>query len=95
MKFISFNVNGIRASKTHGFDEAFKSLDADFFSIQETKMQEGQIDLEIDGSYRYMSSAEKIISTEYLYHLDLCPEESDSRRPLDKGRNIHSQKTTF
>ena len=59
MKFISFNVNGIRACKTHGFDEAFKSLDADFFSIQETKMQEGQIDLEIDGYYRYMSSAEK------------------------------------
>lgn len=59
MKFISWNTNGLRACKTHGFDETFKSFDADFFSIQETKMQEGQADLEIEGYFRYMNSAEK------------------------------------
>lgn len=59
MKFISFNVNGIRACKTHGFDEFFKEANADFFCIQETKIQEGQINLDIDGYYRYMSSAIK------------------------------------
>ena len=59
MKLISWNVNGLRACKSKGFDEFFKVEDADIFSIQETKMQEGQADLEIDGYYRYMSSAEK------------------------------------
>lgn len=59
MKLISWNVNGLRACKSKGFDEFFKAEDADIFSIQETKMQEGQADLEIDGYYRYMSSAEK------------------------------------
>ena len=59
MKFISWNVNGIRACITKGFWDFFKEMDADFFAVQETKMQEGQIDLDIDGYYRYMSSAEK------------------------------------
>ena len=59
MKLISWNVNGLRACKTKGFDEFFKSCDADIFSIQETKMQEGQVDLEFEGYYRYMSSALK------------------------------------
>ena len=59
MKLISWNVNGLRACKSKGFDEFFKAEDADIFSIQETKMQEGQADLEIDGYYRYMSSALK------------------------------------
>lgn len=59
MKLISWNVNGLRACKSKGFDEFFKTEDADIFAIQETKMQEGQADLEIDGYYRYMSSAEK------------------------------------
>ncbi len=59
MKLVSFNVNGIRACKSHGFDDFFKNIDADIFSIQETKMQEGQIDLDIEGYYRYMSSAIK------------------------------------
>ena len=59
MKLISWNVNGLRACKSKGFDEFFKVEDADIFSIQETKMQEGQADLEIDGYYRYMSSALK------------------------------------
>ena len=59
MKFISWNVNGIRACKQKGFDDFFKEIDADFFSIQETKCQEGQIDLNVEGYYTYMNSAIK------------------------------------
>ena len=59
MKMISWNVNGIRACITKGFYDFFNNVDADIFCIQETKMQEGQADLEIPGYYRYMSSAEK------------------------------------
>lgn len=59
MKFISWNVNGLRACMQKGFLDFFKEIDADFFSIQETKMQEGQLDLNIDGYYYYMNSAIK------------------------------------
>lgn len=59
MKFISWNVNGIRACKQKGFDDFFKEANADFFSIQETKCQEGQIDLNVEGYYTYMNSAIK------------------------------------
>ena len=59
MKFISWNVNGIRACKQKGFDDFFKAIDADFFSIQETKCQEGQIDLNVEGYNLYMNSAIK------------------------------------
>ena len=59
MKMISWNVNGIRACITKGFYDFFNNVDADIFCIQETKMQEGQADLDIPGYYRYMSSAEK------------------------------------
>lgn len=59
MKLISWNVNGLRACKTKGFDEFFESENADIFSIQETKMQEGQAKLEKNGYYMYMSSAIK------------------------------------
>lgn len=59
MKLISWNVNGIRACKNKGFDDFFKSVNADIFCIQETKCQEGQVDLNIDGYYTYMNSAEK------------------------------------
>lgn len=59
MKLISWNVNGIRACIDKGFLDVFKNMDADFFSVQETKMQEGQANLDIDGYYRYMSSAIK------------------------------------
>ena len=45
MKFISWNVNGLRAVCGKGFSETFTALDADFFCLQETKMQEGQLDL--------------------------------------------------
>ena len=46
MKFISWNVNGLRACETKGFREAFRTLDADFFCLQETKLQGGQIEME-------------------------------------------------
>ncbi len=59
MKFISWNVNGLRAAAGKGFAEAFKVLDADFFCLQETKMQEGQLDLSFDGYTSYWNSAEK------------------------------------
>ena len=59
MKFISWNVNGIRACKQKGFDDFFNDANADFFSIQETKCQEGQIDLNVNGYFVYMNSAIK------------------------------------
>lgn len=59
MKFISWNVNGLRACAGKGFEEAFKTLDADFFCLQETKMQEGQLDMQFDGYESYWNYAEK------------------------------------
>lgn len=59
MKFISWNVNGLRAVAKKGFDEIFRNLDADFFCIQETKLQEGQIDLSFPGYTSYWCYAEK------------------------------------
>ncbi len=57
MKLISWNVNGLRACVGKGFAEIFKELDADFFALQETKMQAGQLDLEFDGYYSYWNYA--------------------------------------
>ena len=59
MKFISWNVNGLRAVVGKGFSDIFKELDADFFCLQETKMQAGQLDLEFDGYRSYWNYAEK------------------------------------
>lgn len=59
MKFISWNVNGLRACVQKGFEEAFKTLDADFFCLQETKMQQGQLDLQFSGYQSYWNFAEK------------------------------------
>lgn len=59
MKLISWNVNGIRACLTKGFEEFFKKVDADMFCIQETKCQEGQVELEFEGYTSYWNSAEK------------------------------------
>ena len=59
MKFISWNVNGLRACHGKGFEEAFRALDADFFCLQETKMQEGQLDLAFEGYRSYWNYAEK------------------------------------
>lgn len=59
MKLISWNVNGIRACVNKGFTEFFNQIDADIFCIQETKMQEGQVELDFKGYYKFWNSAEK------------------------------------
>ena len=59
MKCISWNVNGIRACVKKGFLDFFKEADADVFCIQETKMQEGQLNLELDGYEQYWNYAVK------------------------------------
>ena len=59
MKFISSIVNGLRACNDKGFSDIFKNLDADFFCLQETKMQAGQLDLAFDGYESYWNYAEK------------------------------------
>ena len=58
-KFISWNVNGIRACVQKGFMEAFAELDADIFCLQETKLQAGQIELDLPGYHQYWNYAEK------------------------------------
>lgn len=59
MKLISWNVNGLRACVTKGFVDVFNTLDADIFCVQETKLQQGQIDLELEGYHQYWNYAEK------------------------------------
>ncbi len=59
MKLISWNVNGLRAAMGKGFPEAFKALDADIFCLQETKLQAGQLELDLPGYYQYWNYAEK------------------------------------
>ena len=59
MKFVSWNVNGFRAVLKKGFEDIFNELDADFFCLQETKMQEGQADFHPEGYREYYSCAEK------------------------------------
>ena len=59
MKFISWNVNGLRACLKKGFEDTFNQLDADVFCIQETKMQPGQADFAPEGYTEYINSAEK------------------------------------
>ena len=58
-KFVTWNVNGIRACVKKGFEESFAALDADIFALQETKMQEGQLDLDLPGYHQYWNYAEK------------------------------------
>lgn len=59
MRLISWNVNGLRACVGKGFLDYFKEIDADIFCVQETKLQEGQISLELEGYYQYWNYAEK------------------------------------
>ena len=59
MKLISWNVNGLRACVTKGFVDIFNDLDADIFCLQETKLQQGQIDLDLEGYHQYWNYAEK------------------------------------
>nr|MCR4846210.1 exodeoxyribonuclease III [Eubacterium sp.] len=59
MRYISWNVNGIRACVNKGFKVSFDKLDADIFAIQESKMQKDQLSLELDGYYQYWNYAKK------------------------------------
>lgn len=59
MKFISWNVNGLRACMQKGFLDFFNEVDADFFCVQETKLQEGQIALDLPGYHQFWNYAEK------------------------------------
>src|SRR4051794_29923119 len=59
MKLVSWNVNGIRACVKKGFLDYFKDVDADIFCLQETKLQEGQISLELEGYHQYWNYALK------------------------------------
>ena len=59
MKCISWNVNGLRACVTKGFEDYFHQMDADFFCLQETKLQEGQIDLDLPGYHQFWNYAQK------------------------------------
>jgi exodeoxyribonuclease-3 len=59
MKFVSWNVNGLRACAGKGFEGSFKALNADFFCLQETKMQAGQLDLEFEGYKSFWNYADK------------------------------------
>lgn len=59
MKFVSWNVNGLRACLGKGFGDAMKALDADVFCLQETKMEKGQAELDLDGYHEYWNSAQK------------------------------------
>ena len=59
MRLVSWNVNGLRACVTKGFADTFRALDADIFCLQETKLQPGQITLELPGYHQYWCSAEK------------------------------------
>lgn len=59
IKLVSWNVNGLRACMDKGFSETFKTLDADIFCLQETKMQQGQLDLEFDGYQSFWNYAAK------------------------------------
>ena len=84
MRLVSWNVNGLRACAGKGFEEAFKALDADFFCLQETKMQEGQLDLQFDGYEPYWNYADKKVETEDFFLVNAyVPNAQDGLRRLD------------
>lgn len=89
MKLISWNVNGLRACVGKNFIEDFKKLDADIFCLQETKLQEGQISLELPGYHQYWNYAEKKATAEQLSlqrrSLSLSPTASASRSMTTKA----------
>ena len=87
MKLISWNVNGLRAVMGKGFLESFAALDADVFCLQETKLQEGQIDLDLPGYHQYWNYAEK---KGYSGTAVFCREEPKSvRRGIGMDEHDH------
>ena len=96
MKFISWNVNGLRACCDKGFRDSFAALDADFFCLQETKLQAGQLDLQFDGYRSYWNYAEKKgysgtaiftrcepLTVDYGMGVEDVPNSQDELRRLD------------
>ncbi len=91
MKFISWNVNGFRAVLTKGFAEIFDTLDADFFCLQETKMQPGQADFSPEGYNDYWFSAEKkgySGTAVFAKHEPLSISYGINGKHMDEGRVI-------
>jgi len=86
LKFISWNVNGLRAVTGKNFYEDFKKLDADFFCIQETKLQEGQIQMELPGYYEYWNYAQKK-GVLVCGDLNVAHNEIDIKNPAANRRN--------
>ena len=72
MKLVSWNVNGLRACMNKGFSQFFQFVEADIFCIQETKMQQGQADIGLEGYEEYWNSAVKRVIRGQLY----SPEQS-------------------
>ena len=105
MKLISWNVNGIRAACSKGFADVFDQLDADFFCLQETKMQEGQLDLSFLGYQSFWNSAEKkgysgtAIFTKHtplnIYKSPNLPEAEGVLRQENEGRIITLEMEDF
>lgn len=75
LKLISWNVNGLRSAVNKGFLEYFYEADADLFSLQETKLQEGQLTLDLPGYFQYWNYAEKkgILEQQFLVKKNLFP----------------------
>ena len=99
MRLVSWNVNGLRACLNKGFLDYFKEIDADIFCIQETKMQEGQADIHIDGYYNYMNSADKKGYSGTLVYTKQAPSRVhyglDDGKYNDEGRVITCEYEEF
>ena len=83
MKFISWNVNGLRACVGKGFLDFFQQVDADFFCLQETKLQAGQLELDLPGYHQYWNCAEK--TGKRYAGSGLMKSRKRSARPLTKS----------
>lgn len=98
MKLISWNVNGLRASLNKGFLDFFKEVDADIFCLQETKMQEGQAEVDTRGYYQYWNSAQKkgySGTAVFTKHEPLNVTYGIDGRHHDEGRVITLEYETF
>lgn len=98
MKFVSWNVNGFRAVLNKGFAESFAELDADFFALQETKMQPGQADFSPEGYHSYFFSAEKkgySGTAIYTRHQPLSVSYGIEGEYMDEGRVITMEYENF
>ncbi len=95
MKLVSFNVNGIRACIKKGFYDFFKEIDADIFSIQETKMQEGQEEIESSGYYQYWNSAIKKGYSGTLVFTKEKPISVSKEMSIEEGRVLTLEYENF